>query len=119
MFEVFVTRRVLQSPPKDGRFWCEDWSCPARAECEHHFGRSYDYAAMLDHDDPRRSKLPKYRPKRPPYGICQHFKRDVPREWLRGWCEPLSKHWCCTGCAAPECPRAPTNVVPFPQKGNA
>lgn len=28
------------------KVWCDDWRCPARVSCKHHYGRSAAYAGM-------------------------------------------------------------------------
>jgi hypothetical protein len=110
--EVMVRPGYGEEPDWTKPFWCEDWQCPAWAECEHHFGRSYAYAAMIPWWEAKLAdKTPYHTPARPPFGPCQYFRRDIPREWLKGWCEPQDKSWCCIGCNLPECPRAPSNVV--------
>ena len=124
MFEVMIRPGFNLTAAPSGPFYCEDWRCPARNECERHFGRSYAYAAMISWTDGK-DKTPFFTPDRPPFAAqCQHFRRDRPRDWLRGNCEPPLQHgeqrvWCCTGCEMPECPR-PTNVVQlFPARGAA
>lgn len=112
MFGAIIFREVSDREPLPGETWyCQDWQCPAWMECEHHHGRSYEYAAMLE---VRNGSPPLLRPDRPPHATtCQHFRRDKPRAWLKGWCEPYDGSWCCVGCEAPECPRAPSTVTPF------
>lgn len=93
----------------DAPFYCDDWSCPASGVCEHHFGRSYAYAAMIVWWDGK-DKTPFFTPTRPPFSAtCEHFRRDKPREWLKGWCSTADT--VCPGCEAPECPNAPSNVT--------
>lgn len=113
-FGMIDTRWPHDRPPKPGEaFYCHDWQCPSRHRCAHHFGRSYNYAAMLE---PGKDRTPSYNPDRARFmSGCKHYELDRPREWLMGWCEPGLRNgeqllWCCTGCDAPECPRS-TNVV--------
>jgi hypothetical protein len=132
MFGEILVRPGLDRAPKSGEaFYCEDWQCPARGECAHHFGRSYAYVAMILWCEPidgpacKRDKTPYYTPERAPFSPqCRHYERDRPREWLKGDCEPPLMHgeqrlWCCTGCERPECPRASNVVALFPARGIA
>jgi hypothetical protein len=56
---------------------CDDWSCPAKVSCMHHFGRSKAYAAMT---------LPAPQLRKPPRKAdaecCAHYVTDRPRAWL-------------------------------------
>jgi hypothetical protein len=132
MFGQILERPGLDAAPSEGQpFYCEDWQCPAHWECEHHFGRSYAYVAMVPWWEPidgparNRDKTPFYTPERPPFAAqCRHFRRDKPRDWLLGHCEPPLRHgaqvvWCCVGCGMPECPRANNVAQMFPARGSA
>lgn len=64
--------------------YCDDWSCPARASCAHHFGRSLAYARMSERH-PRTEHGPGT-----PYDrhasedrqSCASWRFDRPKKWL-------------------------------------
>lgn len=63
---------------------CDDWTCPARVSCAHHFGRSRAYAAMSD----RHGKVghgegtPYDRHSSEDRQSCDAYRLDRPRAWL-------------------------------------
>lgn len=65
--------------------YCDDWSCPARASCAKHFGRSRAYASMRD---PGRTRIshgegtPFDRHASEDRQSCSAYKFDKPRAWL-------------------------------------
>lgn len=61
--------------------YCEDWSCPARCSCAHHFGRSHEYAAMEGAVMERRVELHKF-PRDAGAVSCPRYEFDKPKKWL-------------------------------------
>ena len=57
--------------------WCDDWACPARVSCAHHFGRSAAYGGVREHHEPirRRSRMPDA-------DSCPDYRFDRPKPWL-------------------------------------
>lgn len=64
--------------------WCDDWTCPARVSCAHHFGRSKAYGAMKG----QRNKW-----EHGPFTLydrhasedrqaCDKYRLDRPKPWL-------------------------------------
>lgn len=64
--------------------WCDDWSCPARASCAHHFGRSGAYAAMReDHGPVEHGPFTPYDRHASDDGqACDKYRRDRRKAWL-------------------------------------
>lgn len=110
MFGIIVLPPVADREPMPGEFWqCQDWQCPTWKSCERHHGRSLEYTAMQSPEDRRFSLLTPAR-----FGAsCKHYRRDKPRDWLKGWCNSMDGKTACPGCDAPECVHAPSTVVPF------
>lgn len=61
------------------RVYCEDWSCPARVSCAHHFGRSADYGRM---DERRRFNLKKFE-RNSAADCCPLYQFDRKKPWLK------------------------------------
>ena len=66
------------------KVWCDDWSCPARASCAHHFGRSAAYFGMKEgaktgHGD----GTPYDRHASEDRQSCAVYRFDRQKEWLR------------------------------------
>lgn len=101
--------------PRPGENWrCEDWACPSWTHCKHHFGRTYEYAAMVDPDKIKfRLLIPdrfKYR------ATCDHYKLDRPRQWNH-LCDPGDPTKQCPGCSIPECRHRLNTWVPIRPPG--
>lgn len=59
------------------RAYCHDWSCPAKASCANHFGRSRAYWAM-EHEG-----LPPVNAKRAADAeACEDYRRDQIQPWM-------------------------------------
>jgi hypothetical protein len=59
------------------RGYCDDWSCPARASCARHFGRSEAYWAMRQESGPFfKGKRKKSR------DHCDDYRADRIRPWM-------------------------------------
>ncbi len=70
--------------PMTRKVWCDDWSCPARRSCAHHFGRSLAYAAMREgartghgHETPYDRHASEDRQS------CSAYRFDRQKEWLK------------------------------------
>jgi len=58
--------------------YCDDWGCPAKASCRHHFWRSPEYAAMDDAAEI--AFFDKHRD--PDADSCYRYERDEVKDWL-------------------------------------
>jgi len=65
------------------KVWCDDWQCPARRSCAHHFGRSHAYAAMSKCRVESVENTGQYnRASSERVGCCDQYKRDRIKRWL-------------------------------------
>jgi hypothetical protein len=72
-----------------GKRWlCQDWRCPARQSCAHHFGRSEYYRAMAERHPPL--VMPA---KEEEAEACSHYRQDRHKAWLAAPCgiPPVAK----------------------------
>lgn len=71
------------------KLYCDDWRCPARVSCAHHFGRSSAYASMRRADS-ERDRLESIEGtgrfnwmQGPDAGnSCAAYRLDKPKKWL-------------------------------------
>lgn len=63
--------------------WCDDWTCPARVSCAHHFGRSAAYAGMKPAKTGHGFGTPydRFETKGDP-DSCPAYRFDRPKPWL-------------------------------------
>jgi len=67
------------------KLYCNDWTCPARVSCAHHFGRSKVYFAMSD-PNPKTAHgpdTPYDRHESEDRQSCASYRFDRQKEWLR------------------------------------
>lgn len=65
------------------KVWCDDWRCPARVSCAHHFGRSAAYAAMKPAKVESVENTFRYdRTGSKDPDACAEYRFDKPKEWL-------------------------------------
>lgn len=65
------------------KVWCDDWSCPARASCANHFGRSAAYAGMREGAKAEHGPLTAYdRHQSDDRQNCDKYRRDRAKPWL-------------------------------------
>lgn len=63
------------------RVFCDDWGCPAKVSCAHHFGRSHAYASMKG-ADAENSVHTRTFGRKPGADDCADYRFDRPRPWL-------------------------------------
>jgi len=64
------------------KVWCDDWSCPARASCANHFGRSAAYAGMKPAKTGHGHETPYDRHQSEDRQACDKYRRDHAKSWL-------------------------------------
>lgn len=64
--------------------YCDDWSCPARPSCAHHFGRSLAYARMSERHPPTMHgpDTPYDRHASEDRQSCENYRFDRQKKWL-------------------------------------
>lgn len=62
------------------KVWCDDWSCPARVSCAHHFGRSQAYAGMRE--GAKVESVERTGQYERDLQSCPQYKLDRPKRWL-------------------------------------
>ena len=66
------------------KVYCDDWRCPARVSCAHHFGRSAAYASMREGTKQEHGPFTKYdRDASEDRQSCSAYRFDRQKPWLK------------------------------------
>jgi hypothetical protein len=64
------------------KVYCDDWSCPARVSCAHHFGRSAAYAGMREGSKVESVVHSGIYKRDADKDSCSEYRLDKPKDWL-------------------------------------